>query len=393
MRVIPAVMPTYARADLMFERGHGAYLVDTNGEEYLDFCSGVAVTGLGHAHPHLVEALTAQINKVWHTSNLFRIEGQERLAARLVAATFADTVFFCNSGAEAIECTVKVARKFQSANGRPERYRILTFAGAFHGRTLATLAAGRQEKHLKGFGPVVEGFDQVAWGDAAAARQAIGPETAAILVEPVQGEGGVHLPPDRFLADLRTLADQNGLLLLYDEVQTGMGRCGHLFAYQHFGVAPDVLAVAKGLGGGFPIGACLATETAAVGMTAGSHGSTFGGNPLAVAAANAVLDVMLAEGFFAHVRAMNALLLKRLGEVARRYQGVIAEVRGLGLLVGIKCVGANGDLAEALRRRHVLTALAGDNVVRFLPPLIVVESHIDQAIAALDGACAELAKV
>ncbi len=391
--MIPAVMPTYARADLMFERGHGAYLVAANGEEYLDFCSGVAVTGLGHAHPHLVEALTAQINKVWHTSNLFRIEGQERLAARLVAATFADTVFFCNSGAEAIECTVKVARKYQSANGRPERYRILTFEGAFHGRTLATLAAGRQEKHLKGFGPVVEGFDQVAWGDAAAARQAIGPETAAILVEPVQGEGGVHLPPDRFLAELRTLADRNGLLLLYDEVQTGMGRCGHLFAYQHFGVAPDVLAVAKGLGGGFPIGACLAAEKAAVGMTAGTHGSTFGGNPLAVAAANAVLDVMLAEGFFAHVRAMNALLLKRLAEVARRYQGVIAEVRGLGLLVGIKCVGANGDLADALRRRHVLTALAGDNVVRFLPPLIVEESHIDQAIAALEGACAELAKV
>ena len=389
--MISPVMPTYARADLMFERGHDAYLVAKNGAEYLDFCSGVAVTGLGHAHPHLVEALTAQIGKVWHTSNLFRIEGQERLAQRLVDATFADTVFFCNSGAESIECAVKVARKYQSVTGHPERYRVLTFDGAFHGRTLATLAAGRQEKHLKGFGPVVEGFDQVLWGDSAAARASITAETAAILVEPVQGEGGIHLPPEHFLANLRKLADDNGLLLLYDEVQTGMGRCGHLFAYQHFGIVPDVLAVAKGLGGGFPVGACLATATAAQGMTAGSHGSTFGGNPLAVAAANAVLDVMLADGFFAHVRAMHDVLMRRLKETTRRYQGVIAEVRGLGLLIGIKSVVANGDLAEALRNRHVLTALAGDNVVRFLPPLIVEERHIDQAIAALEGACAELA--
>ena len=387
----PAVMPTYARADVAFERGEGPYLVTDRGERYLDFSSGIAVTSLGHAHPHLVAAVKRQADKLWHTSNLYRIPEQERLAERLVANSFAATVFFANSGAEALECSIKIARKYQAAIGMPERYRIVTFEGAFHGRTLATLAAGGQEKHLEGFGPPVEGFDQVAWGDVGAARAAIGERTAAILVEPIQGEGGVRMPAGDFLAGLRELADEKGVLLLVDEVQTGMGRTGRLFAHEHFGFAPDVAAIAKALGGGFPIGACLATEKAAQGMTAGSHGSTFGGNPLAAAAANAVLDVMLAEGFFDHVAAMNRRLMAGVEDIARRYQGVIGEVRGLGLLVGMRCVGANGDLVDALRARKMLAVPAGDNIVRFLPPLIVEESHVDEALDKLGDACQELA--
>ena len=387
----PAVMPTYARADVAFERGEGPYLVTDRGDRYLDFSSGIAVTSLGHAHPHLVAAVKRQADKLWHTSNLYRIPEQERLAERLVANSFAATVFFANSGAEALECSIKIARKYQAAIGMPERYRIVTFEGAFHGRTLATLAAGGQKKHLEGFGPPVEGFDQVAWGDVGAARAAIGERTAAILVEPIQGEGGVRMPAGDFLAGLRELADEKGMLLLVDEVQTGMGRTGRLFAHEHFGFAPDVAAIAKALGGGFPIGACLATEKAAQGMTAGSHGSTFGGNPLAAAAANAVLDVMLAEGFFDHVAAMNRRLMAGVEDIARRYQGVIGEVRGLGLLVGMRCVGANGDLVDALRARKMLAVPAGDNIVRFLPPLIVEESHVDEALDKLGDACRELA--
>ena len=387
----PAVMPTYARADVAFERGEGPYLVTDRGDRYLDFSSGIAVTSLGHAHPHLVAAVKRQADKLWHTSNLYRIPEQERLAERLVANSFAATVFFANSGAEALECSIKIARKYQAAIGMPERYRIVTFEGAFHGRTLATLAAGGQKKHLEGFGPPVEGFDQVAWGDVGAARAAIGERTAAILVEPIQGEGGVRMPAGDFLAGLRELADEKGVLLLVDEVQTGMGRTGRLFAHEHFGFAPDVAAIAKALGGGFPIGACLATEKAAQGMTAGSHGSTFGGNPLAAAAANAVLDVMLAEGFFDHVAAMNRRLMAGVEDIARRYQGVIGEVRGLGLLVGMRCVGANGDLVDALRARKMLAVPAGDNIVRFLPPLIVEESHVDEALDKLGDACRELA--
>ena len=387
----PPVMPTYARADVAFERGEGPYLVTDGGERYLDFSSGIAVTSLGHAHPHLVAAVKRQADKLWHTSNLYRIPEQERLAERLVANSFAATVFFANSGAEALECSIKVARKYQAAIGMPERYRVVTFEGAFHGRTLATLAAGGQEKHLEGFGPAVEGFDQVAWGDVGGARAAIGERTAAILVEPIQGEGGVRMPAKDFLRALRDLADEKGVLLLVDEVQTGMGRTGRLFAHEHFGFAPDVAAIAKALGGGFPIGACLATEKAAQGMTAGSHGSTFGGNPLAAAAANAVLDVMLADGFFDHVAAMNRRLMAGVEGIARRYQGVIGEVRGLGLLVGMRCVSANGELVDALRARKLLAVPAGDNVVRFLPPLIVEESHVDEALDMLGDACRELA--
>jgi acetylornithine/N-succinyldiaminopimelate aminotransferase len=286
------LLPVFARVDLGFQRGEGAWLIATNGERYLDFTSGVAVNALGHAHPRLVAALQEQATKLWHMSNLFKSPDGERLAARLCEASFADLVFFANSGAEAMECAIKITRKHHAAKGHPERYRIITFDGAFHGRTLATLAATGSAKYLEGFGPPLDGFDQVTLGDLEAVRRAIGPHTAGILIEPLQGEGGVRAAPHAFFKALRQLCDDNGLLLIFDEVQTGMGRTGDLFAYQRIGVTPDVMPLAKALGGGFPIGACLATAEAAAGMTPGSHGSTFGGNPLAVAAANAVLDVM-----------------------------------------------------------------------------------------------------
>jgi len=384
-------MPTYSRADVAFERGEGAYLFDSEGRAFLDFGTGIAVTALGHAHPRLVAALADQVGRLWHTSNLYRIPGQERLAERLVEHSFADTVFFANSGAEAVECGLKLVRKYHDEMGNPDRFRVITFEGSFHGRTLATLAAARQDKHIAGFGPLMDGFDRVPFGDAEAASDAVTPETAAILVEPVQGEGGVRVPPAGFLGRLREISDAHGLLLFFDEVQTGMGRCGKLFAYQHEDVVPDVMALAKALGGGFPIGACLATLAAAVGMTAGSHGSTFGGNPLAAAAAHATLDVMLEDGFLDRAAHMGDLLNIRLGDLARRYQGVIEEVRGRGLLTGLTCVGPNSDLVDALFQRQMLTVAAGENVVRLLPPLIIDESHIDEAMDRLGAACAELA--
>jgi len=381
------LLPTYARIDLAFERGEGAWLIATNGDRYLDFASGVAVNSLGHAHPRLVEALTEQAKKVWHVSNLYRIPEAERLAERLCRATFADTVFFTNSGAEAMECAIKMARKYQAAGGKPERFRIITFEGAFHGRTLATVAAGGQKKYLEGFGPPVEGFDQVAFGDVAAAKRAIGPETAAILIEPIQGEGGVRVAPSPVLRALRQLCDERGLLLLFDEVQTGVGRTGNLFAYERTGIAPDIMAIAKGIGGGFPLGACLATAEAAKGMTVGTHGSTYGGNPLAVAVGNAVLDVTLAPGFLDRVRRTALLLKQRLAELKDRHPAVIAEVRGEGLLIGLRTLIPNGELVDALRAEKMLVAAAGDNVVRLLPPLIAGEAEIGEAVARIDRAC------
>jgi acetylornithine/N-succinyldiaminopimelate aminotransferase len=385
------LLPTYARVDLAFERGEGVWLVAADGDRYLDFTSGVAVNALGHAHPHLVAAITEQAQKVWHVSNLYRVPQAELLAARLCEATFADTVFFCNSGAEAMECSIKMARKHQSANGAPERFHIVTFEGAFHGRTLATLAAGGQKKYLDGFGPVVEGFDQVPFADLAATKQAIGPATAAILIEPIMGEGGVRVVPHEFLKALRRLCDDHGLLLMFDEVQTGMGRTGDLFAYQHCGVVPDIMAVAKALGGGFPVGACLATAAAAKGMTAGTHGSTFGGNPLAMAAGNAVLDVLLADGFLEGVRRSGLLLKQKLAEIRDRYPTVIAEVRGEGLLIGLRAVVPSSELVDELRAEKMITAAAGDNVVRLLPPLIVNDEEIAEAVARIGRACGRLA--
>jgi len=383
-------MPTYARVDLAFERGEGAWLVADNGDRYLDFAAGVAVNVLGHAHPHLVAALTEQAGKVWHVSNLYRMPDGERLAERLCAESFADLVFFSNSGAEAMEGAIKVARKYHTANGQPERYRIITFEGAFHGRTLATLAAGGQKKHLDGFGPVVDGFDQLPLDDVAAVRRTVGPQTAAILIEPIQGEGGVRTPSTQFLKILRQICDEHGLLLIFDEVQTGMGRTGHLFAYQRVGVAPDIMALAKGLGGGFPIGACLATAAAAKGMTAGTHGSTFGGNPLAMAAAHAVLDVVLAPGFLDRVRQTALLLKQRLAELKDRHPAVIAELRGEGLLIGLKPLVPAADLVEALRAERLLSVAAGENVVRLLPPLIIGESEVAEALARLDRAATQI---
>ena len=388
--MIPAVMPTYGRYDVAFERGEGCYLVSTDGRRFLDFAAGIAVNALGHAHPHLVEKLTEQVAKVWHTSNLYRIPGQETLAERLVANTFADTVFFCNTGAEANECAIKVARKYQDESGAPERFRVITIGGAFHGRTLATLAAGRQEKHLKGFGPIVDGFDQVAFGNLNELRAAIGPETAAILVEPIQGEGGVRANDLDYLRECRKIADEFGLLLIFDEVQCGVGRTGKFFAHEWAGVTPDVMAVAKGIGSGFPMGACLATEKAAKGMKPGTHGSTFGGNPLAMAAANAVLDVMLAPGFFEQVQKIARVLRAELEAAVKRHPKVLAEVRGSGLMLGLRCHVPNTEVTNRLREEGVLTVTAGDNVVRILPPLIIEESHVREAIAALDRACATL---
>ncbi|HXW23897.1 MAG TPA: aspartate aminotransferase family protein [Xanthobacteraceae bacterium] len=384
------LLAVFNRIDLAFDRGEGCWLVATNGERYLDFTSGIAVNSLGHSHPHLVEALTEQVGKLWHISNLYKMPDGERLAARLCAAGFADTVFFTNSGAEALECAIKMARKYQSASGAPERFRIITFEGAFHGRTLATLAAGGQKKYLDGFGPVVEGFDQVPLGDPAAVRQAIGPQTGAILIEPIQAEGGVRNVSPQFLKLLRQLADQNGLLLVCDEVQTGIGRCGEMFAYQRSGIEPDIMTLAKGIGGGFPFGACLATTEAAKGMTAGTHGSTFGGNPLAMAAGNAVLDVVLAPGFLDTVQRKALLLKQRLAELKDRHGAVIAEVRGEGLLIGMRAAVPSGQLVDELRAEKLLTVGAGENVVRLLPPLVVSEEEIDQAVDMIDRACTRI---
>jgi acetylornithine/N-succinyldiaminopimelate aminotransferase len=384
------LLPVFARVDLGFERGEGVWLVATNGERYLDFTSGVAVNALGHCHPHLVTALQEQATRLWHMSNLFKSPDGERLAARLCEASFADFVFFANSGAEAMECAIKITRKYHAAKGHPERYRIITFEGAFHGRTLATLAATGSAKYLEGFGPPMDGFDQVALGDLDAVKKAIGAQTAGILIEPLQGEGGVRAAPHAFFKALRQLCDDKDLLLIFDEVQTGMGRTGDLFAHQRLGVTPDVMPLAKALGGGFPIGACLATADAAAGMTPGSHGSTFGGNPLAVAAAHAVLDVMLKPGFFEHVQKMSLLLKQKLAAVVDRHPGVLAEVRGEGLLIGLKAVVPSADLVTALRGQNLLTVGAGENVVRFLPPLIVSETEIEDAVQRLDRACTAL---
>ncbi len=388
--MITPLLPTYARADIAFERGEAARLVTTDGEEYLDFGAGIAVNALGHAHPHLVEALTAQAHKLWHTSNLYQIPEGERLAKRLIANSFADTVFFTNSGAEALECSIKMARKYHAVSGAPERYGIITFDGAFHGRTLATLAAGGQEKYLEGFGPKVDGFTQVGFGDVAAARAAIDEHTAAILIEPVQGEGGIRPVDAATLKSLRALCDEHGLLLIFDEVQCGTGRTGKLFAHELAGVTPDIMAIAKAIGGGFPLGACMATEDAAKGMTAGTHGSTFGGNPLAMAVGNAVLDVVLADGFLDRVQKTALLLRQKLARLENEYPSVIESIRGEGLMIGIKCAVTNTELGNACMAHRLLTVAAGDNVLRLLPPLVISEQDVDDAMSRIEAACRDI---
>jgi acetylornithine/N-succinyldiaminopimelate aminotransferase len=386
-----ALYETFARAPLAFDRGEGSWLITEDGQRYLDFAGGIAVNSLGHGHPKLVAALTEQAGKLWHTSNLYQIPGQTRLAERLVANSFAGKVFFTNSGAEALECAIKTARRYQYVNGRPERFRTITFEGAFHGRTLATIAAGGQQKYLEGYGPKVEGFDQVAFDDIDAAERAITHETAAILLEPVQGEGGIREFPAQSLKRLRDLCDEHGLLLIFDEVQCGVGRTGKLFAHEWAGVAPDLMAIAKGIGGGFPMGACLATDEAAAGMTPGVHGTTFGGNPLAMAVGNAVLDVVLEDGFLEEISRKGLLMKQGLAAIADEFPEVIEGTRGTGLLLGLKCKAPNAKLAAALRDQKLLSVPAGDNVLRLLPPLTVNDAEIREAFARIRAGAMSLA--
>ena len=380
-----AVMATYQRAPVAFTHGQGCRLVDREGRAYLDFAAGIAVCALGHAHPRLVGALVEQAQRLWHCSNLFEVEGQERVARRLTQASFGDVVFFGNSGAEANECAIKLARRFHAAQSRPSRWRILTFEGSFHGRTLATLAAAGNPDNLRDFGPVTPGFDQVPYGDLDAARAAMGPEIAAILVEPIQGDGGIRVPPPGFLAGLRDLATASGALLMFDEIQTGIGRTGRLFAHQASGIVPDVMTLAKGLGGGFPVGACVATHRAAAAMTAGSHASTFGGNPLAMSVAEAVLEIVASPDFLGRVTASGAQLAAGLDRLVAIHPALFKARRGQGLMLGLQTAMAPALLTARLREAGLLVAPAQDQVIRLLPALIVSAEEIDEALAILDA--------
>jgi acetylornithine/N-succinyldiaminopimelate aminotransferase len=389
--VTSAIMPTYAPADIAFEHGEGVYLYSTDGKKYVDFGSGIAVSALGHSHPHLVAAIQEQAGKVMHYSNLYRIPGQETLAQRLVDNSFASSVFCTNSGAEAVECGLKIVRRYHDVNGNPDKYRVITCTGSFHGRTLATLSAAKNEKHMDGFTPMLDGFDQVPFGNLNELRAAVTEETAAILVEPIQGEGGITYAEPEYFKRLRDTADEFGLLLFLDEVQTGIGRTGKLFAHEWADIQPDVVAAAKGLGGGFPVGACLANEKATAAMAPGTHGSTFGGNPMASAAANAVLDIVLGDGFLENVQKTGAYLRTKLEELSAKH-AFLGDVRGQGLLTGIVCDDSvvNLDLVKAAENIGLLTVPAGANVVRVLPPLIVTEAEIDEGMAILDQACGEM---
>jgi acetylornithine/N-succinyldiaminopimelate aminotransferase len=390
MATAASLYETYNRAPLRFERGEGVWLFTESGERYLDFAAGVAVNALGHGHPHLVEALKAQADKVWHVSNLYEVPGQEKLSKRLTENTFADRVFFTNSGAEALECAIKTARRYHFSKGHPERFHIITFEGAFHGRTLATIAAGGQEKYLEGFGPKAPGFDQVPFGDLDALKAAITSETAALLIEPVQGEGGLRPATKEFMRELRQICDENGILLVLDEVQCGVGRTGKFFAYENSGITPDIMAVAKGIGGGFPLGACLATAEAASGMQPGTHGSTYGGNPLAMAVGNAVLDVILEEGFLQHVNDVALVFRQGLEGLKDRFPEIIEGIRGEGLMLGIKARVSNVELVAAMRSEHLLSVPAGDNVVRLLPPLTVTAEEAREGLARIERAAEKL---
>jgi acetylornithine/N-succinyldiaminopimelate aminotransferase len=385
-------MPNYARADLAFERGEGARLWASDGRRFLDFGAGIATSSLGHAHPHLVQAIAEQAARVIHVSNLYRVPQAEQLAARHVAASFADSVFFCNSGAEANEGVIKATRKYHAENGHPERFRTICFEGAFHGRTLGMIAATGNAKYLAGFGPPVDGFDHVPFGNMNALRNAITPQTGSILIEPVQGEGGVRPADLQFLRDLRATCDEFGLLLALDEVQTGMGRTGKLWAHQWAGIEPDVMSAAKGIGGGFPLGAVFAKEHVAKHLKPGTHGTTYGGGPLACAAGNAVLDVILAPGFLDQVDRVARHLWRGLLALAHRHPSVIEGVRGAGLLLGIKLHDAvtNSALQDAAVQEGLLTVAAGMNVLRLAPPLIITEAEVDEALDLLDRACRRL---
>ena len=386
--MIAALMPNYNRANIAFAYGEGAWLFDERGRKFLDFGAGIATSSLGHGHVHLTNAIAEQAAKVIHVSNLYRVPGAELMAKRLVEASFADSVFFCNSGAEANEGLVKAMRKTHADAGQPERYRVICFEGAFHGRTLAMIAATGNAKYLAGFGPVVDGFDHVAFGDIDAVRAAIGPHTAGVLIEPVQGEGGVRPAAPEFLRALRALCDEQGILLGLDEVQCGMGRTGKLFAHEWAGIEPDVISAAKGIAGGFPMGAVLAKERVAKALVPGSHGTTFGGSPLASAAGNAVLDVILVPGFLEGVAVTGRYLGDGLAGLCERFPGVFSEVRCMGLLRGLKCVVPNTDVQAAGMEEGLLTVAAGENVLRLIPPLIVGTAECDVAIALLERTAA-----
>ena len=386
-----ALYGTYARSTLAFERGEGVRLYAQDGTEYLDFHAGVAVNALGHGDPHMVAALKAAAEKVWHTANTFTIPEQERLGQRLVENTFADAVFFTNSGTEAVECAVKTARHYFWAKGQPERYEVIAFTGSFHGRTMGMIAASGNEHYLEGFGKPLEGFKHIAPGDIEAVKAAITPNTCAILIEPVQGEGGVTAMSAEYMRGLRKLCDDNDMLLVLDEVQCGYGRTGKFFAYMHSGIEPDIMAVAKGIGAGFPLGACLAKGEVAKSMVPGTHGSTYGGNPLASAMGNAVLDRMLAPGFFDHVDRMGQRLQWHLQQLAQRFPNQVLELRGKGLLAGIRIATPVRDVAARLRdEHHMLAMTANENVLRLLPPLVVTEADIEEAMGKLAAVFEEI---
>lgn len=385
-----AIMPTYRRAPLAFAKGEGAWLMTQDGTPYLDFAAGVAVNVLGYRHPALVAALHAQADNIWHISNLYTVPQQEDLAAKLTELTFAEQVFFCNSGAEAVEGAIKTARKYHASKGDENRYEIICFRGAFHGRTLTALAAAGNEAHLAGYGPPAPGFVHIDGFDLDQVEAAIGSATAAVLIEPIQGEGGIMCAPDDFLIGLRRLCDTHGLLLILDEVQSGMGRTGKLFAHEWADIQPDIMAVAKGLGGGFPIGAVLANKDAACGMTVGTHGSTYGGNLLAMAVGATVLDIVADADFLAHVNQTAQALRAKLDELASAYDDIIQAIHGRGLMLGLQCVGSNMDFMAALRDAHMLTVAASNSVVRLLPPLIIGEKEIAAAYSALQTACDSL---
>ncbi|MDE3038048.1 MAG: aspartate aminotransferase family protein [Pseudomonadota bacterium] len=408
---MPSVLPVYRRSNITITRGEGAYLFAEDGTRYLDFAAGIAVNALGHCHPQVVAALKKQADVLWHCSNMYRMPGLERLADRLTEATFADKVFFCNSGAEAVECGLKMIRKYFSTfpwsgevaessdaggsipapaippPGGGGRYRIITVEGGFHGRTLACISAGGNDIARRGYAPLMDGFDRVEFNNLKAVEAAITPETAAILAEPIQGEGGIRETSIEFLRGLRALCDGHGLLLFLDEVQCGMGRTGALFAHEQAGITPDIVSVAKGIGNGFPLAACLATDRAASGMTPGSHGSTYGSNPLAMAVGNAVLDVMLAPGFFARVEKIGAALKAGLEELAQDFPALIAEVRGRGLMLGLKTRVPPLDMVEKWRAAKLLAAPAEDNVIRITPPLIITETHVQEALRIMRNIC------
>ena len=383
-----SIMPTYSPADITFEYGKGVYLFSSDGRKYMDFGSGIAVSSVGHSHPHLVKAIQNQAGKVLHYSNLYKIKGQETLANTLVKNSFAESVFFCNSGAEAVECGIKIVRRYHAQNGNSKKNRIITCTGGFHGRTLATLSAAKNEKHTAGFFPMLDGFDQVSFNNLNEIQNIITDETAAILVEPIQGEGGINNADSDYLRELRTIADKADILLFFDEVQTGVGRTGKLFAHEWSNIQPDVMATAKGLGGGFPIGACLANRKTTEIMTPGTHGSTFGGNPMASAAANAVLDIVLKSGFLANVHKNGIYLYEQLGTIIDKYQ-FLSEIRGKGLLIGVACSDGviNTDIVKMAENIGLLVIPAGNNVIRIIPPLIITKTEIDEGLALFDQAC------